>query len=159
MAIDLESADYYRILQVDPHAELTVIRAAHRALAAEHHPDVGGLQSDMAALNVAWTALSDPVRRAAYDHQRRLRQDGERYSPKSTVPSKHNEGSVIDFGRYAGWSIPEIARSDPNYLEWLVRTPNGRRYQREVARVLEPPARADPGVNPVVRPSLVPPGA
>jgi len=149
MAIDLESADYYRTLQVDPHAELTVIRAAHRALAAKYHPDVGGLQSDMAALNVAWTVLSDPARRAAYDRQRRLRQDGERYSPESRTPPEHHDGSVIDFGRYAGWSIPEIARSDSNYLEWLVRTPNGRRYQREVAEVLGEPEPAAATVSPV----------
>jgi hypothetical protein len=30
MAIDLESGHSYRVLQVDPHADLTVIRAAYR---------------------------------------------------------------------------------------------------------------------------------
>jgi curved DNA-binding protein CbpA len=148
MAIDLESTDYYRILQVDPIAEFTVIRAAHRALAAEHHPDVGGLESDMAALNVAWTILSDPVKRAAYDHDRRLRQGGERYCPEAAAPAAHHVGSIIDFGRYAGWSIPEIARSDSDYLEWLVRTPNGRRYQREIVEVLENTLQAAATVQP-----------
>ena len=148
MAIDPESTDYYRILQVDPIAEFAVIRAAHRALAAEHHPDVGGLESDMAALNVAWTVLSDPVKRAAYDHDRRLRQDGERYRPEAAAPAVHHAGSIIDFGRYAGWSIPEIARSDSDYLEWLVRTPNGRRYQREITEVLGTTLQAAGTVQP-----------
>ncbi len=146
MTIDVDTTNYYRILQVDPLAEYAVIRAAHRALAAVHHPDVGGLESDMAALNVAWTVLSDPVKRAAYDHDRRLRQGGERYSPDVTVPAEHHQGSIIDFGRYAGWSIPEIALTDSDYLEWLIRTPNGRRYQVEVAEALahaEPTAAAE----------------
>ena len=90
----------------------------------------------MAALNVAWTVLSDPAKRRAYDHDRRLRRDGERYCPEAIIPAEHHSGSIIDFGRYAGWSIPEIAKSDREYLEWLVRTPNGRRFQQEVAQAL-----------------------
>jgi curved DNA-binding protein CbpA len=61
MTISVERPDHYRILEVDPHAAYEVIRAAHRALAAKHHPDVAGRESDMAALNVARTVLSDPV--------------------------------------------------------------------------------------------------
>lgn len=148
---DIETADYYRILQVDPHAEYAVIRAAHRALAAVHHPDVGGLESDMATINVAWTVLSDPAKRAAYDHDRRLRQDGDRYCPDASIPAAHHVGSIIDFGRYAGWSIPEIAQSDRDYLEWLIRTPVGRRYQGEVGEVLgSAPQAAVPTANPSV---------
>lgn len=141
MTIDLESTDYYRILQVDPFAEYAVIRAAHRALAFEHHPDMGGLESDMATLNVAWTVLSDPVKRAAYDHDRRLRQDGERYRPETATPAAHRVGSIIDFGRYAGWSIPEIARSDSDYLEWLVRTPTAGATSARSNRSSKPRSR------------------
>ena len=142
MTTDLETPDYYRTLQVDPHAEFTVIRAAHRALAAVHHPDVGGREFDMAALNVAWTILSDPMKRSAYDHDRRLRQDAERCHPAASVPAEHRSGSIIDFGRYAGCSIAEIAQNDRDYLEWLIRTPAGRRYQQEVRQVLGSPSQA-----------------
>ena len=31
--------------------------------------------------------------------------------------------SVLDFGRYAGWSLRQLAARDPNYLEWLLRSP------------------------------------
>jgi curved DNA-binding protein CbpA len=150
---DLDLTDHYRALQVDPCADFVVIRAAYRVLAALHHPDIGGSQAEMVVLNVAWTTLSDPARRAAYDHQRRLHQDGGRYVPTSvSMPgpattaaeanpapmgsSARRRGTIIDFGRYDGWSIPEIAQNDPDYLEWLIRTPNGRRYQVEILDVL-----------------------
>ena len=28
-------------------------------------------------------------------------------------------GTILDFGRYAGWSIPAIGQQDPDYLETL----------------------------------------
>jgi hypothetical protein len=43
---------------------------------------------------------------------------------------------VLDFGRYAGWSLRQVALRDPNYLEWLRRTPGGRQYQTEIVAVL-----------------------
>jgi broad specificity phosphatase PhoE len=42
----------------------------------------------------------------------------------------------LDFGHYAGRSIEELARTDPNYVEWLSRHPSGARYRGEIARVL-----------------------
>ena len=41
-------------------------------------------------------------------------------------------GSVLNFGRYAGWSLGEIARADLEYLEWLDRMPIGRSYRDEI---------------------------
>jgi len=35
---------------------------------------------------------------------------------------------VLDFGRYAGWSLGDLARHDPNYLRWLSRHSSGNRY-------------------------------
>jgi len=45
-------------------------------------------------------------------------------------------GSVLTFGRYRDWSLGEIARRDPGYLEWLERAPIGRQYQREIGDLL-----------------------
>jgi hypothetical protein len=42
----------------------------------------------------------------------------------------------LDFGHYAGSSIEELARIDPEYLSWLVRHPSGSRYRAEIRRVL-----------------------
>ncbi len=45
-------------------------------------------------------------------------------------------GSVLNFGRFAGWSIGEIARRDLDYLEWLDRMPIGRPYRDELDVIL-----------------------
>lgn len=57
----------YEALGVEPTATAEEIRAAYRALAREHHPDMGGDGERMAAVNTAYAVLSDPERRAAYD--------------------------------------------------------------------------------------------
>jgi hypothetical protein len=43
---------------------------------------------------------------------------------------------VLNFGRYAGWSIGEVARRDIEYLEWLDRVPIGRLYRDEIDAML-----------------------
>jgi curved DNA-binding protein CbpA len=45
-------------------------------------------------------------------------------------------GSVLNFGRYAGWSLGEIARGDIDYIEWLDRMPIGRPYRDELDALL-----------------------
>ena len=47
-------------------------------------------------------------------------------------PPGHPSGTVLDFGRYAGWSLGEIARYDLDYLEWLQRATFGRRLRAEI---------------------------
>ena len=51
-------------------------------------------------------------------------------------PPGPRSGSVLTFGRYREWSLGEIARRDPGYLEWLERAPVGRQYQREIGDIL-----------------------
>jgi curved DNA-binding protein len=45
----------------------------------------------------------------------------------------------LDFGRYAGSSIRDLARRDPDYLRWLARHSSGIRYRGEIARILKEP--------------------
>jgi curved DNA-binding protein CbpA len=45
-------------------------------------------------------------------------------------------GTVLDFGRHIGWSIGEIGRADPGYLEWLDKQPQGSRLHAEIDRTL-----------------------
>jgi curved DNA-binding protein CbpA len=47
-------------------------------------------------------------------------------------PPGRPSGTVLDFGRYAGWSLGEIARYDLDYLEWLQRATFGRRLRTEI---------------------------
>ena len=51
-------------------------------------------------------------------------------------PPGNPSGSVLNFGRYAGWSTGEIARRDVEYLEWLDRVPIGRLYRDEIDVIL-----------------------
>jgi hypothetical protein len=51
-------------------------------------------------------------------------------------PPGDPSGAVLNFGRYAGWSLGEIARRDLNYIEWLDRMPIGRTYRDELDAIL-----------------------
>jgi curved DNA-binding protein CbpA len=137
--------DVYRVLQVQEEAEDAVIQAAYRALARIYHPD--GLTPDpgrMAALNEAYELVRDPARRRAYDARRRMTRA--HAVPIVNVPQRVHAGAphpgdavthrVLDFGRYAGWSIGDLARHDPDYLRWLCRHSSGLRFRDAIVRVL-----------------------
>jgi curved DNA-binding protein CbpA len=51
-------------------------------------------------------------------------------------PPGRPSGSLLNFGRYAGWSLGEIARQDLEYIEWLDRAPIGRQYREEIDGIL-----------------------
>lgn len=142
--------DLYEVLQVHRHADLEVIRAAYRTLARKHHPDFGGDPARMVAINEAWSILRDEDRRAAYDAEPQAAEQTGNYAPPSTVsPSdphglhsrrpedRRGSGSVLDFGRYSGWTVGALVDHDPNYLGWLARTPIGRRLAPEINAALE----------------------
>ena len=56
-------------------------------------------------------------------------------------PPGNPSGSVMNFGRYDGWSLGEIARFDLEYLEWLDRMPIGRPYRDEIDAILRQTGR------------------
>ena len=58
---------HYEALGVRVSATTEEIRRAYLRQARLHHPDVGGGDRAMQALNEAWAVLGDPVRRARYD--------------------------------------------------------------------------------------------
>jgi curved DNA-binding protein CbpA len=138
----LAFGDLYKVLQVDPEAEREVIRAAYRALALKYHPDVSSRSEDrMAALNHAWGILRNASARAVYDQaraegRRKPEVSHEMRTPMPAALRGKPSGSVLDFGRYAGWSLGQIATADPVYLEWLARTPIGRPFNREIDALL-----------------------
>ena len=158
----LEIVDFYRVLQVVPEAEPEVIQAAYRSLARKYHPDVaGGSEERMVAINRAWSVLGNVDMRAAYDRGR----DALRSEPAPTPWSKPDSnprqssvgappgrpvGTILNFSRYEGWSLGQIARHDPDFLEWLARTPIGRPFRAEIETLLgaaRKPARAPAATN------------
>lgn len=56
-------------------------------------------------------------------------------------PPGRPSGSVLNFGRYSGWSLGEIARQDLEFIEWLDRTPIGRSYREEIDAILRASGR------------------
>lgn len=96
----------------------------------------------------------DPVRAAAARRRPRPRakprEDDAREAPHTTPyegyvrpasrdgtgaagpPPGRPQGSVLDFGRFKGWSMGEIARIDPGYLIWLEDHEEGRRHLDEI---------------------------
>jgi curved DNA-binding protein CbpA len=67
-------------------------------------------------------------------------------------PPGHPSGTVLRFGRYAGWSLGEISRRDPDFLEWLERTSAGRPYRDEIDALLRRIGRRQPAADPLARP-------
>jgi len=59
--------DPYAVLGVSPLATEAQIKAAYRALVKLHHPDAGGDDQRILALNAAWEVLRDGPRRRRYD--------------------------------------------------------------------------------------------
>jgi DnaJ family protein C protein 3 len=60
--------DYYKVLGVPRDADDRAIKKAFRTAAKTAHPDVGGSEEQMAALNEAYEVLSDPELRGRYDN-------------------------------------------------------------------------------------------
>src|SRR5918996_1174866 len=95
----MERRDPYRILQVQPDADVDVVRAAYRVLARKVHPDASAPMDEleerrMTDLNWAYAIVRDE-----------------------------------------GWTLGEVAKRDPDYLDWLRRHASGARY-RDVIDIL-----------------------
>ena len=136
--------DPYAVLQVVPTAEQEVVHGAFRALAFKYHPDRDSSRraaAKMAELNRAYAILRDERSREAHDRaSRRMTISGinvaaTAWSPSAPPPSP-SPGSVLQFGRYAGWSLRDVASRDPEYLVWLSRHSSGIRYRTEIYGIL-----------------------
>ena len=144
----LGTRDPYLILQVHPSAVPEVVEAAYRALALLHHPDRSTdprAAAVMADLNWAYQTLRDPASRAAYDRARvpiaieraaPSLMERMRTSASAERDPESPSATVVDFGRYAGMTLGQLARSDPAYLEWLRRHTSGLRFRQQIDEVL-----------------------
>lgn len=68
-----------------------------------------------------------------YDPSRMRTADGQ---GAAGPPPGNPSGTVLNFGRYRGWSLGEIGRTDLEYLEWLDRMAIGRAYRDEIDQIL-----------------------
>jgi len=137
--------DAYDVLQVAPGAHHVVVRAAYRALAALYHPDrdnSAAATRRMAELNDAYAKVSTPDRRAEYDSLRRPAVASFSVANQPAPRQRAAQRGTLDFGRYSGWTIEQLARHDPDYLRWLRRHSSGLRFRSEIERYL--PQEAPP---------------
>ena len=154
--------DPYRVLNVRRDARRDEIRAAYRSLAWRWHPDRGGAAEQMIQINQAWRTLGHAARRAAYDAA--VLQRSTAPTPTPTAPEAPDaaptrplsqrvaEPGIIDYGRYAGWSIADLANHDPNFLEWLVRMPAGRHHSTQIREALSRRERQVAELTPTASP-------
>lgn len=70
----MDFKDYYKILGVEPDADLKTIKTSYRKLARKHHPDVSAKDDagkQFKEVAEAYEVLSDPAKRAEYDELRK----------------------------------------------------------------------------------------
>jgi curved DNA-binding protein CbpA len=151
------SVDPYQILQVAPTAEQEVLHAAFRALAMKYHPDRDSsarASRRMIELNQAYAMVREPELRTQYDRSQKVararfdaaavppmngRSAAQPPPPQRTVRGKAAADANVtrlDSGRYAGWSLKDLAQHDPDYLKWLARHSSGLRYRKEISLLL-----------------------
>jgi curved DNA-binding protein CbpA len=138
----MERRDPYRILQIQPDADPDVVRAAYRVLARKAHPDASAAMDPtaerrMTDLNWAYALVRDPVKRQAWEADRRRAppptpaEAATHGAPRAPLESD-GAGMRLDFGRYQGWTLGEVAQRDPTYLDWLRRHQSGARYRDSI---------------------------
>lgn len=135
--------DPYRVLQVTPVAEQEVVNAAYRALALKYHPDrdpSSNAARRMQQVNEAFALVRDAPTRARWDAaQKHANRPVGVGSPTVSVPAPPRSaaaGSRLEFGRYSGWTLRDLARKDPDYLRWLSRHASGLRYRTAIYQIL-----------------------
>ena len=150
--------DHYKVLEVDPEADPDVIEAAYRALSRKLHPDrdpTGMHRVHQAELDHAFAILSNSIQRRAYDTRRadeyvpvgpgngHISEVGGRFASgalsermQAGLNGESVGGVKLNFGRYAGWTLADLAGHDPDYLRWLCRHSSGIRYRAAILRLL-----------------------
>ena len=139
--------DTYEVLQVRSDAHQLVIRAAYRALAGLYHPDLDSRNTvgPIAELNDAYAKIRTADLRQGYDQLRGTAATAAANHGRAATRTTYAAG-VLDFGRYEGSTITEIARHDPDYLKWLSRHSSGIRYRGAIeaatSRAKAPPSES-----------------
>ena len=104
---------------------------------AQPRPTSGGANRQPETVSRDWTSGRSGAG-GGYDASTMRKAEGH---GAAGPPPGNPSGTVLKFGRYMGWSIGEIARTDLEYLEWLDRMSIGRAYRDEIDLVLRKAGR------------------
>lgn len=143
----MDRRDPYRILGVLPEADPDVIRAAYRVLVRKIHPDSQTGPMDPVTdrrikdLNWAYAQVRDS------EAQLRFAQSRAAAAPPTSAEARshgaaHSDAEYdatrvkLDFGRYAGWTLRDVAKRDIEYVQWLRRHASGARYRTAIDQLL-----------------------
>jgi len=105
----------------------------------------------MADLNWAYSQVRDLAARQMYERDRMVTPPRTAAEPRShgaPLPGVDDDATqaTLDFGRYQGWKLGDVARRDVDYLIWLRRHASGARFRPAIDRLVreqqpvQPPA-------------------
>jgi curved DNA-binding protein CbpA len=143
----VDRRDPYRIHGVLPEADPDVIRAAYRVLVRKVHPDSQAGPMDpitdrrIKDLNWAYAQVRDSEAQLRFEQARAAAAPPTAAEPRShgTAHSDVEYDATrvkLDFGRYAGWTLRDIAKRDLEYVQWLRRHASGARYRTAIDQLL-----------------------
>jgi hypothetical protein len=94
----------------------------------------------MVELNRAYALIRTADLRALYDRLHPpVNPDPNTAQPTRARARTPAQKDVLDFGRYEGLSLADIARHDPDYLRWRSRHSSGIRYRQRINELLKNP--------------------
>ena len=161
-------ADPYAVLEVSPTATAAEIKAAYRRLVKQHHPDAGGDDQRILALNAAWEVLGDAERRRAYDRTRRPSGRTTTAPDLRRAASEHNRAVAAD-DALVRWLrqvytpidrlLGEVINPFPNQLKALSADPYDDQLMEEFCRYLESSGRRIERIKELFQSLPTPPSA
>ena len=104
--------DPYEVLNVSYKATLQEIKSSYRALAKKYHPDAGGDEKTILAINAAWEILRDQEKRFIYDSSININKDTQSESKQRGIRNA-NAANAANRVRY------KVIKEEDDLIYWM----------------------------------------